>query len=168
MKAFDRDVAIASVAKMTRRSELLQFRERMAGVGATEVVKAIDERIDRLAAEEARLSIGDMPANLSVIQRVHEAVRVLEAIRAYNDGGRRHTATRTRRMIKERGEIDAVRRTVMTHHTSQGLEDLAAHGRHDCAFEQIILDFPESFDAAAVAKARANLTALSRREEAGQ
>lgn len=157
MKAFDPAVAIASAQKMTRRSELLRFREPMKALGAAEVVQAIDRRMDQLAAEEARLTIGVTPANLSVTERVHEAVRVLEALRAYQDGGRRHPASRTRKMIKERGEIGAVRQTVMTHHTSQGLEDLAAQGRLDCAFEQIILDFPESFDQAAVTKARANL-----------
>ena len=167
MKAFDPATAIASVMRMRKRPELLQFRDVMAANDATEVVAAIDRRLDELAMEALRRSIGTPASGLNVTERVMEAVRVLEEVRAYQNG-KRHPASRTRRMIAARGAIGAVRQTVMTHKTSTGLEDLAAHGRLDCAFEQIILDFPESFDAAAVAKATANLNDLMERRRAGQ
>jgi hypothetical protein len=150
-------VAIASAKRMTKRSDLLHFREKMVAAGSLQVVEAVDQRLDQLAAQDLHRSIGTRPSNLSVAQRVMEAVRVLEEVRAYKNDGKRRPATRTRRMIAARGEIGAVRQTVMTHTTSSGLEELAAHGRLDCAFEQIILDFPEAFDEAAVAKAQANL-----------
>jgi hypothetical protein len=41
-----------------------------------------------------------------------------------------------------------------------GLELLAKYGRLDCAYEQIILDFPEEFDEALLKKARENLARL--------
>ena len=43
-----------------------------------------------------------------------------------------------------------------------GLELLAKHGRLDCAYEQIILDFPGEFDAGLIAKARENLARAPR------
>jgi len=157
MNAPNPDVAIASAMKMTNRASLLEFREKMAVFDMPQVIQAIDQRLNELAALELHRAIGSPRTNLNVVQRVNEAVRVLEEVRAYNSGGRRHAASRTRQMIKARGEIDAVRRTVMNNHTSTGLEDLAAHGRLDCAFEQIILDFPEVFGPEVVAKAQANL-----------
>jgi hypothetical protein len=157
MKPPNQQMAIASAMRMTNRSELIEFRAKMGAAGATEVVAAIDRRLDELATEALRQTIGPLPANLSVIERVHEAVRVLEALRKHNNGGRARPASRTRGMIKRLGEVGAVKRLVMTHKTSQGLEDLAVYGRLDCAFEQIILDFPDAFDDAAVAKALANL-----------
>jgi hypothetical protein len=161
MKQLDPRKAIAWAMAATDRSKLQQFREKMVAAGATEVVTAIDRRLDELAMEALRRTIGPLPANLGVVERVHEAVRVLEALRKHNNGGRARPASRTRGMIKRHGEIGAVKQLVMTHKTSQGLEDLAAFGRLDCAFEQIILEFPEAFDDAAAAKARANLARLA-------
>ena len=60
-------------------------------------------------------------------------------------------------MIARWGEKDAVRRTARNLKMSPGLELMAKHGRLDCAYEQIILDFPGEFDAALIAKARENL-----------
>ena len=67
-------------------------------------------------------------------------------------------------MIKRWGEKEAVRRTVTNLDMSNGLELLAKYDRLDCAYEQIILDFPDEFDAELIAKARANLSRLPKRE----
>jgi len=61
-------------------------------------------------------------------------------------------------MIKRWGEKEVVRRTVTNLKMSAGLELLAKYGRLDCAYEQIILDFPDEFDdARLITKARENL-----------
>jgi hypothetical protein len=57
-------------------------------------------------------------------------------------------------MIQRWGEKEAVRRTVATLTMSSGLELLAKYGRLDCAYEQIILDFPDEFDGKLIVKAR--------------
>lgn len=79
---------------------------------------------------------------------------------AYKYGGKRISASRTRAMIAHWGEKEAVRRTVTNLTMSTGLELLAKCGRLDCAYEQIILDFPFEFDAAVIMKARENLARL--------
>jgi hypothetical protein len=67
-------------------------------------------------------------------------------------------------MIKDHSEKEAVARTARNMRTSPGLELLHKYGRLDCAYEQIILDFPDIFDDAALAaKAEANLDSLERR-----
>ena len=63
-------------------------------------------------------------------------------------------------MIKRWGEKEAVRRTVVNMNMSTGLELLAKYDRLDCAYEQIILDFPDEFDPAVAAKAQDNLARL--------
>jgi hypothetical protein len=66
-------------------------------------------------------------------------------------------------MIKRWGEKETVRRTVMNLDMSTGLKVLDKLKRLDCAFEQIILDFPEEYanDPDLMAKARANLMRLA-------
>jgi hypothetical protein len=65
-------------------------------------------------------------------------------------------------MIKEYGSKEAVARTVRNMKTSPGLELLHKHGRLDCAYEQIVLDFPDIFDDPSLAeKAKANLANLA-------
>jgi hypothetical protein len=63
-------------------------------------------------------------------------------------------------MTERWGEKEAVRRTVTNLTMSTGLELLAKYGRLDCAYEQVILDFTDEFDAVTIAKARANLARL--------
>ena len=63
-------------------------------------------------------------------------------------------------MIARWGEKEAVRRTVTNLTMSTGLELLSRYGRLDCAYEQIILDFPNEFGAPVIAKARENLARL--------
>jgi hypothetical protein len=107
-----------------------------------------------------RSAVGKPLADPTLTERVHEAVRVYEQFLAYQHGGKRISASRTRTMIKRWGEKEAVRRTVTNLTTSTGLELLAKYGRLDCAYEQIILDFPDQFDAALTDKARENLAHL--------
>ena len=63
-------------------------------------------------------------------------------------------------MVKRWGEKEAVSRTVMSLNMSTGLELLAKYSRLDCAYEQIILDFPHEFHEGLIAIARANLARL--------
>jgi hypothetical protein len=104
--------------------------------------------------------VGKPLADLTIAERVQEAVRVYEEFLAYKHGGKRISAARTRTMIKRWGEKEAVRRTVTNLKMSIGLDLLSKYGRLDCAYEQIILDFPDQFDATVSAKAQENLARL--------
>jgi hypothetical protein len=100
---------------------------------------------------------------MTFIERVEEAIRVYEEFLALKHGGKRIKASRTRRMIAVHGPKEAVARTVRSMTTSPGLELLHEHGRLDCAYEQIVLDFSDVFDDPALAaKARANLANVTR------
>lgn len=88
------------------------------------------------------------------------AVWVYEEFLAYKPGGKRVAASRTRAMIGRWGEKEAVRWMVTNLTMSTGLELLAKYDRLDCAYEQIILDLPEQFDAWLIVKARQNLARL--------
>jgi hypothetical protein len=95
----------------------------------------------------------------TLIGRVWESVRVYEELLRYKHG-RRQPAGRTRVTLKRYGEKEAVRRTVATGKASAGLELLAEHNRLDCAYEQIVLDFPDEFDAVTRARAQTILERL--------
>jgi hypothetical protein len=136
------------------------FRANMIAADAPEIVGAIDERLSQLGEIALRSAIGRPLTELTLAERVHEAVRVYEEFLAYKHAGKRIRASRTNTMIKRWGEKEAVRRTVTNLTMSTGLELLAKYGRLDCAYEQIILDFPDEFDRALIAKARENLARL--------
>jgi hypothetical protein len=153
-------VAIASIMKSHDKDWLLGFRARMVAADAVEIVASIDERLGQLGVQALRGAIGRPLADLTLVERVHEAVRVYEEFLAFKHGGKRIRASRTRTMIVRWGEKEAVRRTVTNLTMSTGLELLAKYDRLDCAYEQIILDFPDEFDATLIAKARENLARL--------
>jgi hypothetical protein len=162
MKPTNPALAIASVMKSRDKAWLREFPTRMVSADALDIVAAIDERLAQLGELALRDAIGKPLADLTLTERVHEAVRVYEQFLAYKHGGKRIPASRTRRMIERWGEKEAVRRTVTNLTMSTGLELLAKYDRLDGAYEQVILDFPDEFDAATIAKARANLARLPR------
>jgi hypothetical protein len=151
--------AIASIKKSTDKQWLQGFRLRMVAEDVSEIVIAIDERLRELGQVGLREAIGGPIADLTLVERVREAVRVYEQFLAYKHG-KRVPAGRTRQMIKKWGEIEAVRRTVRNLSMSNGLELLAQYGRLDCAYEQIIIDHPTEFEPSLIAKAKKNLAGL--------
>jgi hypothetical protein len=160
MKPPNPAIAIASIQKSKDKNWLREFRSRMVVADAPEIVAAIDERLSLLGEAALRTAIGRPLTDLSLAERVHEAVRIYEEFLAYKHGGKRVRASRTRTMIGRWGEKEAVRRTVTNLTMSTGLDLLAKYGRLDCAYEQIILDFPDEFGPMVVAKARSNLARL--------
>jgi hypothetical protein len=154
-------VAIPSIMNSKDKAWLTGFRARIVGADEPAIVAAIDKRLAQLGESSLRTAIGKPLANLTLVGRVHESVRVYEEFLAHKHGGKRIRASRTRKMIKDRGEKEAVRRTVTNMSMSSGLELLAKHDRLDCAYEQIILDYPDEFDPAVIAKACLNLSGLT-------
>ncbi|MGA3402153.1 MAG: hypothetical protein ABSC95_23330 [Acetobacteraceae bacterium] len=98
-------VAIASIMKSSDKDWLRGFRTRMVtAANAPELVAAIDERLGQLNEQELRGAIGRPLGDLTLVERVHEAVRVYEEFLAYRHGGKRIRASRTRTMISRWGE----------------------------------------------------------------
>jgi len=160
MKPPNPAIAIASIMKSRDIPWLREFRARMVTAGAPEIVAAIDERFVQLGEQALRTAVARPLVDMTLAERVREAVRVYEEFLAYKHDGKRIKASRTRAMIERWGEREAVRRTVTNLTMSTGLELLAKYNRLDCAYEQIILDFPEEFDPWLIAKARENLARL--------
>lgn len=83
----------------------------------------------------------------------------LQAVYAYEEvlsaqKGRRQPASRTWPMIKRLGIIPAVERVVTKRELSSGFTALAEMGLQDYAFEAVVLRYPGSFSAEAVAISR--------------
>jgi hypothetical protein len=149
--------AVDSINQSTDKDWLKGFRTRMMAAGVKEIVDGVDRRLVELHDLALERAIGKPPADMTLNERVWEAIRVYEAFLAHKHGGKRVPASRTKDMIKRHGEKEAVRRTVKNLNMSNGLELLEQHGRLDCAYEQIVLDFPLEFDESLKVKARANL-----------
>ena len=153
-------VAIASVMKSNDTKWLVGFRASMVTAKAPRIAAAVDERLSQLGEQALRTAIGETPTGLSLDERVHEATRVYGEFLAYKHGGTRVDASKIKAMIARWGEKEAVSRTVTKLTMSTGLELFAKYDRLDCAYEQIVLDFPGEYDAALVDKARENLARL--------
>ena len=160
MKPPNAAVAIPNVMRSNDKVWLATFRTHMLAAGARIIVAAIDQRLAQLRDQTLSSAIGTPVTDLGFAERVHEAIRVYEAFLAHKHGGKRVPASSTKTMIKRWGEQEAVRRTVTNLNMSNGLELLARNGRLDCAYEQIILDFPDLFEAKTIAKAQENLARL--------
>jgi histone H3/H4 len=110
-----------SINASTDKRWLGDFRERMAPIGETEIVSAIDRRLAELAKQEFRRKVGPpMRGSASLIERVQEALRVYEEGLA-DKHAKRQSAGRLRPMITRWGEKEAIRRTVMKLDMSTGL-----------------------------------------------
>ena len=149
--------AVDSINQSTDKDWLKGFRTRMMAAGVKEIVDGVDRRLVELHDLALERAIGKPSADMTLNERVWEAIRVYEAFLAHKHGGKRVPASRSKDMIKRHGEKEAVRRTVKNLNMSNGLELLEQHGRLDCAYEQIVLDFPLEFDESLKVKARANL-----------
>jgi hypothetical protein len=159
---FNPERAIQNITASSDRNWLFGFRKRIATQGQPQIVSAIDQRLSELDEQELRRKVGPpLGAEASLVERVQEALRVYEEGLSAKHG-RRQPAGRLRQMIERWGEKEAVRRLVTTHDKSTGLDLLDKMERLDCAFEQIILDFPREYDndPQLISKARANLARL--------
>ena len=90
-----------------------------------------------------RLAVTRREGNPDFEGRVQEALRVVEALYSMKNG-KPTRASRTRQSIARHGTAVAVRR-VVAKRDSPGLRILVDNDRLDCAFEQIVVDFPSIF-----------------------
>ena len=154
--------AIEAINKSTDKPWLEDFRTRMIAAEKLDMVTALDHRLAELNELAFRTAIGSPRAGLSLIERVRESVRIYKEFSTREHFDKRFRVARTNAMIKRWGEKEALSRTVSNLSMSTGLEQLAKYSRLDCAYEQIILDFPHEFSDGLIAKARANLARLPR------
>ena len=92
----------------------------------------------------SRLAIVRNEGTFDFEGRIREAMRVVEALYSVKNG-KTTIAARTRQSIKKHGPVEALRR-IVAKKDSPGLRVLADYNRLDCAFEQIVLDFPKIFE----------------------
>lgn len=90
----------------------------------------------------------------------------LEAVYAYEEvlsarRGKRQPAGRTWQMIHRHGVLPAVERIVTKRAEPTGYTVLAEMGLLDLAFEAVVLRYPESFSADAIARSRERLAGQS-------
>ena len=132
---------VARLAEQATSAADLERTISTAGKGAT------PEQLLELKAVERknhyRLAVTRREGNPDFEGRVNEALRVVEALYSMKNG-KPTRASRTRQSIARNGTAEAVRR-VVAKKDSPGLRILVENDRLDCAFEQIVIDFPSLF-----------------------
>ncbi|MFO1037735.1 MAG: hypothetical protein U1E45_12880 [Geminicoccaceae bacterium] len=153
-------VAIPSIMRSQDKTWLLGFKTRLGNAGAPELIDAIDERLGQLGEAALFAQRGRPSAELDLGERVKESARIYEAYLAHTTKAKRTPAQRIDAQVKRLGAKEVVARAVIAHDMSPGLEVFARHGRLDCAFERIVLDFADEFEPEVREKAQANLARL--------
>lgn len=132
----------------------IDFRGRIAVEGQSEVVFANDRQLTYLAERELKRKGGrPLGAEASLVERIQEALRSLQ-----EGPERRGPASPDDQKMGRKKESRAPAR--VNDDKPTGLEPL------DCAFEQIILDFPSEHDNDPQSIAKANLARIETSRQA--
>ena len=95
----------------------------------------------------------------SLVKDVERALALYEEL-LRRKHGRRVVATRTRKMIADRGYKEALVRIVDRGNQNMGFEELKKAGLPEFSFEQIVLDHSIEFDEGTLRKAKAALNGI--------
>lgn len=147
----DLDVLRDRIARMTTPDGCEQFAKNVEANGKPEAALLARKRAIELRAE----------AHGAASNAEREA---LEAVYAYERAlfvkhGKNVRASRTWRMIKDRGIIPSVERVVTRSTQSTGYAELCRMGLQDKAFEAVVLRYPDLFSDVAVRQSRERLQA---------
>ncbi len=135
--------------------------ERLSTVAECEEFARLVQHSDPELAIQARRRAVELRAAAHGAQTVVEK-ELLRAVYAYEEAasakkGRRTPATRTWQMIKRYGIIGAAERAVNRTKETSGYTALVEVGMLDFAFEAVVIRYPDSFSADAVARSRERL-----------
>ena len=131
------DTLLAAIAKSSDQIWLEQCRDHNVRLGRRDIVEAANQRLREVQFHDA-LKI--RPTTHNVEERVAESVRVYRELLKIKHG-RGQAAGYTEREIRQYGPREALIRTIRRGKQTGGLRLLAAHGRLDCAYEQIAIDY---------------------------
>lgn len=151
------DKVIAALASSTDTQWIENCKRLHVKLGNDNVVKAADQRLRDLALSEA---LRIRPRAQSLEERVDEMVRVRRALLKH-EHGHNQAAGYTERDIKKYGARETLIKTIMRGKETDGFKLFAKHGRLDCAYEQIAIDFVNELPEHVVEQARKNLARFS-------
>jgi hypothetical protein len=144
------------VAKLKTPEDCEQFARNVEARGKPELALEARRRAVQLQAAKYR-------ANTAAEREALEAVCAYERV-LYEKHGRHTRASRTWRMIEERGIIPAVEYLVTRKKETMGYKAVIAMGMPEMAFEAVVLRHPELFSAEAVQRSTERLEGLQRGE----
>lgn len=145
-----------AIKKSEDREWLKTCRDHNASKGDIATANAATQRLRDL---ELRDTLKPRGALNSLKARIEESLRTYEGLLEHKHG-RKQAAGYTRRDIKEHGHREALIRTIRRGKKTDGLKLLQEHGRLDCAYEQIALDFVPEMPDDVVELARRTLESL--------
>jgi hypothetical protein len=137
------------LAKLSTAVEARNLTDNARRLGQPELAEQAHLRALELRAREEGY---DSPA----------ARAIAVALYLYEEGqtrllGRKYHASRTRKMLRDHGPLQAAERMVLNPRPSKGYRDLEEIDRMDLSYEAIIVRFPDEFEPKAVEAARARL-----------
>jgi hypothetical protein len=156
------ETLFAAIAKSSDQSWLKQCRDHNLRLGKRNIVEAVNRRLLEVQLHDA---LRIKPQSNSVEERVAESVRVYRELLKFKHG-RNQAAGYTEREIRRYGPREALIRTIRRGRQTDGLRLLAAHGRLDCAYEQIAIDYASEMPQDVVDRARQLLAEVQHQQTA--
>jgi hypothetical protein len=144
------DTLLSAISRSKDRAWLSRCRDFNLSNGRKDVAVAVDHRLREL---EFTASLEKRDNAHTVEDRVMESLRIYRALLKLKHG-RNQAAGYSEREIRQYGHREALIRTIRRGKRTDGLRLLAAHGRLDCAYEQIAIDHAHEMPEDVVEKAR--------------
>lgn len=139
----------AAVAKMYATGRVENFIQNARHRQDHYAVQAGERRIRQILSDEKE---GKSPFHNDFMRYVHAYEAVLR-----EDGGRGKTATYTRLKVGKVGSVQTMIDLLEKPPTTYGIDLLRKKGRLDCAYENIVFDYPDFFEHKHLAEARRRL-----------
>lgn len=139
----------AAVDKMYSTGRVKNFIRNALCRKDNYAVQAGERRIQQILSDERD---GKSPFHNDFMRYVHAYEAVLR-----EDGGRGKTATYTRLKVARVGSVQTMIDLLEKPPTTYGIDLLRKKGRLDCAYENVVFDYPYFFEPKHLAEARRRL-----------
>jgi hypothetical protein len=147
---------LGAIAQSSDAGWLKQCADHNAKLGKVEIAEAAKQRVRDVELAKV-LEVVQGPNTLE--GRIMESLRVYRALLKHKHG-RNQAAGYTERDIKNLGAKGALIKTILSGKKTDGLKNLKDHGRLDCSYEQIAIDFAAELPEDVVVQARKTLLEL--------
>jgi hypothetical protein len=139
----------AAVAKMYATGRVKKFIHNALHRKDDYAVQAGERRIEQILSAELK---GESKFHNDFMRYVQAYEAVLR-----EDGGRGKTATYTRLKVERVGSVQTMIDLLEKPPTTYGIDLLRKKGRLDCAYENIVFDYPDFFERKHLVEARRRL-----------
>jgi hypothetical protein len=150
------DGVLRAIAQSSDTGWLRQCAAHNVQLGSIEIAESARQRLREV---ELAMALKRVQGQNTLDGRIMESLRIYRELLKHKHG-RNQAAGYTERDIKNFGPKGALIKTIRSGKKTDGLRNLKDHGRLDCSYEQIAIDFADELPEDVVNQARKALLEL--------